>query len=176
MRSASCSSRRCSRGHWKSDLASGLSRVDGPMKEMYRYRWGIYWVSSNKRHWGMQFYSADIEMFMSGWNTLYIEDFIHRPVRTKLIMPDIPDKSEGTHEKWQTESLKLAGLAARDSKMRQRKMLLFRCWTQWHSICIHRTITRIWHRILTRKAIHPCPLDPFIIIMHCIVLLPDEHH
>jgi hypothetical protein len=70
-RSASCSSGRCSRGDWKGDLANGLSRVDGRIKEMYRYQWGVYWVSSNKRHWGMEFYSADIEMLMSGWNTLY---------------------------------------------------------------------------------------------------------
>jgi hypothetical protein len=44
--------------------------VDGPIKEIYRYQWGVYWVSSNKRYWGMEFYSADIEMLMSDWNTL----------------------------------------------------------------------------------------------------------
>jgi hypothetical protein len=54
-KSASCSNRRCSRGNWKNDLASGLSRVDGPIKEMYRYQWGISCVSSNKRYWGMGF-------------------------------------------------------------------------------------------------------------------------
>jgi hypothetical protein len=26
----------------KSDLASGLSRMDGPIKEMYRCEWGVY--------------------------------------------------------------------------------------------------------------------------------------
>jgi hypothetical protein len=41
-RSAPCSRRRCSRWQWKSDLASGLSRVDGPIKQIYRYRWGVY--------------------------------------------------------------------------------------------------------------------------------------
>jgi hypothetical protein len=46
--------------------------VDGPIKEMYRYQWGVYWVSSNKRQWEMEFDSADIEMLMSEWNTLYI--------------------------------------------------------------------------------------------------------
>jgi hypothetical protein len=75
-RSASCSSRRCSRGYWKSDLASGLSRVDGPIKEMYCCQWGVYWVSSNECHWGMEFYSADIEMRMFGWNTLHQSPFL----------------------------------------------------------------------------------------------------
>jgi hypothetical protein len=69
-RSASCGSGRCSRGYWKSDFASGLSRVDEPIKELYRYQWGVYWVSSNKCPWGMEFYPADIEMLMAGWNTL----------------------------------------------------------------------------------------------------------
>jgi hypothetical protein len=70
-RSASCSRRRCSRGYWESDLASGLSRVDGPIQEIYHCQRGVYWLSSNRRHWGMEFYSVDIEMPMSGWNTLY---------------------------------------------------------------------------------------------------------
>jgi hypothetical protein len=56
----------------KSELANGLSWVDGPIKEMYRYQLGVYWVNSNKRYWGMEFYPADIEMLVSGWNTLYI--------------------------------------------------------------------------------------------------------
>jgi hypothetical protein len=47
-RLAFCSSRRCSREYWKSDLASSLSRVDGPIKEMHRYQWGVYWGGSNK--------------------------------------------------------------------------------------------------------------------------------
>jgi hypothetical protein len=62
----------CSRWYWKSDLANGLSRVDGPIKEMCRYQWGVYWVSWNRCHWGMEFYSADIEMLMSGWNTPHL--------------------------------------------------------------------------------------------------------
>jgi hypothetical protein len=28
------------------DFVSGLSRVDGPIKEMYRYQWGIALVSA----------------------------------------------------------------------------------------------------------------------------------
>jgi hypothetical protein len=43
---------------------------------MYRYQWGVYWVSSNKCHWGMEWYSADIEILISGWNTLYYSDNI----------------------------------------------------------------------------------------------------
>jgi hypothetical protein len=59
--------------HWPElRLASGRPRVDGPIKEIYRYQWAVYWVSSNKRHWGMKFYSADIQMLNSGWNTLYL--------------------------------------------------------------------------------------------------------
>jgi hypothetical protein len=44
--------------------------VDGPIKEMYHCQWGVYWVSSNNGHRGMEFYSADIKMLMSEWNTL----------------------------------------------------------------------------------------------------------
>jgi hypothetical protein len=32
----------------KSDLASGLARLGGLIKEMYRYQWGGYWLGSNK--------------------------------------------------------------------------------------------------------------------------------
>jgi hypothetical protein len=31
-------------------FASGLSRVNGPIKEIYRYQWGVYEGSSNKCH------------------------------------------------------------------------------------------------------------------------------
>jgi hypothetical protein len=76
----------------KSELTSGISRVNGPITEMCQCQWEVYWISSNKRRWGMEFYSADIEMLMSGWNTLYYSDNILSQIAAL--------RKIGSHRKW----------------------------------------------------------------------------
>jgi hypothetical protein len=42
---------RRSHPYKKSKLAGSLSRVDGAVEEIYRYLWGVCWVTQNKHSW-----------------------------------------------------------------------------------------------------------------------------
>jgi hypothetical protein len=86
--------------------------------------------------------------------------------------------NRGTHDQRQKDSWNFGGWVARDSKMRQQKMLLLGYWIHWHSGCTLATIRDKSNFAPTMRdtAAHLLRLDEVAIILFCVILWRGEYY